>query len=118
MSLKIIKIDKDGDQNKEFILMEATANINLSSYAIVDRTYNPDGTVSNVHRHFYRFPAKNVEKGDFVAITTGKGNNRTTDANGTPIHRFFWGAEAPFWNDDQVERAEVLKVETVSGMVV
>lgn len=40
MSLKIINLIKDGSIDKEHILLQATENINISSYALVDRTFN------------------------------------------------------------------------------
>lgn len=75
MSLKIINLIKDGGRDNEYILLEATQNVNIGSYAIVDRTFNKNGNLSNVHKHFYRFSSKDVKKGEFVSLRTGKGEN-------------------------------------------
>ncbi|WP_158827533.1 hypothetical protein [Mucilaginibacter lacusdianchii] len=115
MSLKITKIQKDGDAKEEYILLEATENVNISAYAVIDKTFNKDGKVSNVHKHFYRFPSKTVKKGEYVSLRTGKGTNTVgTFTDGSTVHRFYWGSDAAFWNDNNVEQAELLKVETVA----
>jgi hypothetical protein len=115
MSLKINNLEKDGDQTKEYILLEATQDVNIGCYAIVDRTFNNKGHISNVHKHFYRFPSKDVKKGEFVSLRTGKGKDTVGDIGGTPLHRFFWGSDAALWNDSEVEKAELLKVDTIAS---
>lgn len=115
MSLTITNLQKDGDAKKEYILLKATENVNIGGYAIIDKTFNKDGNVSNVHKHFYRFPSKTVRKGEYVSLRTGKGTNTVdTLEDGSTVHRFFWGSDAAFWNDNDVEQAELLKVETVA----
>lgn len=118
MSLKIINLIKEGGKDNEYILLEATQNVNISSYAIVDRTFNKNGNLSNVHKHFYRFPSKEVKKGEFVSLRTGKGKNTTGNIGETPVYRFFWGSDSAFWNDSEVEKAELLKVETIAFKLV
>jgi len=114
MSLKISTLQKDGDASNEYILLEATEEVNISNYAIVDRTYNKDGKVSNVHRHFFRFPSQIVKKGECVSLWTGKGTPiEGKTEQGTKVYRYYWGSDAPFWNDKEVEKAELLKVSTV-----
>ena len=117
MSLKISNLEKDGDASKEYILLQATDDVNISAYAIVDKTFNKDGKVSNVHKHFYRFPSQTVKKGEYVSLRTGKGKNEkvNVDKLGT-VHRFYWGSDAPFWNDRETEQAELLKVATVGKL--
>jgi hypothetical protein len=115
MSLKINTLKKHGDASEEYLILEATDNINLSDYAVVDRTYDAEGKVSNIFRHFYRFPSIQVKKGEFVSLRTSKGKDGPGTLNdNTPVHRFYWGSAAPIWNDGNVESAEVLKVATVA----
>jgi hypothetical protein len=116
MSLKITLIQKDGDAKKEYLFLQATADVNLHDYVIVDRTYSKDGKVSDIHKHFYRFPVHQVKKGEYVSLRTGKGSHLMTKTEqGVPIHRFYWGSDAPFWNDSKIEKAEILKVATVDS---
>lgn len=115
MSLKINKLGKNGDASQEYLLLEATEDLNLQDYAVVDRTFDETGNVSNVFRHTYRFPAKPVKKGEFVSLRTGKGKDELTALNnGKPLHRFYWGSDAAVWNDAAAESVEVWKVATVS----
>ncbi len=118
MSLKIITLNKEGDKDKEYILLKATQNVNIGSYAIVDRTFDINGNLSNVHKHFYRFPSKEVKKGEFVSLRTGKGKNNIGNIDNIPVHRFYWGSDAAFWNDSEIEKAELLKVETIAFKLV
>lgn len=116
MSLKIDILKKDGDADMEFIRLKATADVNISKYAIVDKTFNKDGSVSNVHKHYYRFPSKLVKEGEYVSLRTGKGEDKEdkTDS-GIKIHRFYWGSDAAIWNDTKTEKAELLLVSTVES---
>lgn len=115
MSLEIVTIHNNGNASEEYVLLKATKAINLNSYAVVDRTFAEDGNISNIHRHFYRFPSQLLKEGEFVSLRTSKGTYKFDKLNdGSPVHRFYWGSEAPIWNDSNIESAEVLKVETVN----
>lgn len=114
MSLKINAIHNHGDAKEEYVFLEATADVDLGNYAIVDRTFNKDGKLSNVHRHYFRFPAKLIKKGDFISLRTSEGKAvEDKNKDGKRIHRFFWGSKAPIWNDADTEQAELLKVATI-----
>lgn len=114
MSLEIIKLQKDGDANNEFIMLEAIADVDLVHYAIIDRTFDKDGNLSNVHRHFFRFPSKKIKSGEYVVLCTGKGKQREVELDGGKLcHLFYWGSDSPFWNDDEVEQAELLYIVTL-----
>ena len=119
MSLKIDTLKKDGDAEKEYIKLKATADVDIGNYAIIDKTFNNNGSVSNVHKHFYRFPSKVIKKGEFVTLRTGKGKNiELITTNGVKVHRCYWGSDAAFWNDSNTEKAELLKVTTIDTKVV
>ena len=114
MSLKICNLKKDGDSSKEYILFEATEEVNLSNYAVVDRTFDKDGQVSNIHKHFYRFPSLVIKKGEYVSLRTNKGvNTKVNTKELGVVHRFYWGSDAPFWNDNEIEKVELLRVKIV-----
>jgi len=114
MSLKIHAVHNHGDAEQEYIFLEATSDIDLGNYAVVDRTFNKDGKLSNVHRHYFRFPNKSIKNGDFVSLRTSVGKYELDKTNkGNPLHRFYWGSKAPIWNDANTEQAELLKVSTV-----
>ena len=114
MSLKIIAIHNHGDAEQEYLMLQATENINIGFFAVVDRTFNKGGKLSNVHRHYYRFPTKQIKKDEYVSLRTSKGDYEFDKTKGgDPMHRFYWGSDAPIWNDTNTEQAELLKVATI-----
>lgn len=113
MSLIIENLNKDGDASKEYLLLKATTDFDMSSYAVVDRTYK-GGRVSNIHKHFYRFPSKKVKEGEYVSLRTQKGTDETVkNPKLGVVHRFYWGSSASIWNDSEIEEAELLKISSV-----
>lgn len=113
--LKIIKVQKEGTENDEYILLQAEAELNLKDYAVVDRTYGKDGKVSNIHRHFFRFTSHILKKGDHVALFTKKGIDTEGKLKDKSYCRFvYWNFDKPVLNDSQIESIEVLKVSTVN----
>ena len=99
--LKINDIHFKGEEN-ELLSMEVTGNGNLKGRMLVDQTFN-SGEPSNKLRHVFVFPDKEVKKGDFIRLYTGKGENRTeTNNNGDTVHCFYWGFESSrgVWNKD------------------
>lgn len=116
MNLEILSIKEHGDATKEYVMLYANATIDLGNYAIVDTTFNKKGNVSNVMRHYYRFPKGYiVKKGECVSLWTCKGTDKggLKTTLGTPLHRFFWGSSAAIWNDDNIDVAELLHVKTL-----
>ncbi len=115
MSLEIVRIEKNGDASQEYVVLKAIKAVNLSDYALVDRTFDEAGNVSNIYRHFYRFPSQRVEEGEYVLLRTNKGTYKYgTTKEGNHVHSFHWGSDAPIWNDANVESAELLMVKTLS----
>ena len=100
MDLEIDKVHGHGDAAQEWVRLRASADCDVGRYIVVDSTYNANGTISNKLRHSYWFPDKDIKKGDYVGLITGKGVSSTGKMNdGTPLHRFYWGLATPVWND-------------------
>lgn len=100
MKLKIISLHNHGDFAKEYVLMQAQEDCDIGRYAIADSTYIDVDHVSNKLRHFHWFKDKEIKKGEYVSLWTGKGTEVTskTDA-GVPLHRLYWGLETAVWNN-------------------
>ena len=100
MSLEFIKIHEKGKQDSEYVELKAIEACNLKYYIITDTTYSSETSISNKLRHMYWFKSKEVEKGDYILLRTGKGEN-TSHANkaGTTTHIFYWGLGSPVWNN-------------------
>lgn len=101
MKLKIISVHNHGDFDKEYVLLQATQDCDLSSYILADTTYLSSGKISNKLRHMHWFVPQKVNKDDFVTLWTKTGKNEVTKSTtGTPLHRNFWNLSTPVWNDD------------------
>lgn len=112
--LNIIRIQKKGDQDDEYILFQAASDLNLKNYAVVDRTYNKDKKVSDIHRHYYRFESFVLKKGQYVALRTKKGTDKDgTTTSGAYCRYVHWNFDKPILNDTEVESIEVLEVKTI-----
>lgn len=73
MSLRITKIENGKTPETDWITLRADDAINLSEYALADRTFAADGTPSNEFRHIFLFPNKKVAKGEWVRLHLRKG---------------------------------------------
>ncbi len=116
MNIEILSINEHGDASKEYVMLKANSTIDLGNYAIVDTTFNKKGKISNVMRHYYRFPKGHiVKKGEYISLWTCKGENKTgvKTTKGNPLHRFYWGSSHAIWNDNDFDVAELLFVKTV-----
>ena len=117
MSLKIFDLQKRGNASEEYVVFEATADVNLNRYMVVDKTFTQKGKVSNVHKHPFRFPNQLVKKGEFVVLLTTKGTPEVGKMDsGEKAYAYYWGSDAAIWNDggDQVVLMKVEPVDTLT----
>jgi len=102
MSLKINKVKNASVPEKEYVLLKATADTNSKGYAIVDRTFGANGTISNEFKHIFFLPALALKSGDWIRIYTGKGSPNTgTNSNNISqkVYNLYWQADSCVWND-------------------
>ena len=96
MSLEIIKVINKETPEEEFVRLKATVDVNLENYAVIDNTYASNGGVSNIHRHFFRFP----NKLDYVRLYTGVGKPKAIKhKEGYSSHYFYGGSKECIWNE-------------------
>ncbi len=115
MSLKIVNVFNSSEAEKEHIILRATKDINIYWYAVVDRTLDEDNDVTNIFRHVFRFPNKEIKENEYISLWTGKGIDCEAIYKNEQIHRFYWGADSPIWNDKGGDRAEVWSVSRVAS---
>lgn len=115
MSIRIIRLQKDGDIGKEYLLLQATAAINSGDYAVIDTTFK-NGKRSNINRHYFRLlPSVAIAKDEYILLWTKKGTyHKGKLGGGEPAHIFYYGSDSPIWNDADAENVEVLKVQTIA----
>jgi len=110
MSLKFIKPSNSSEPNEEIIRLEATEDVNLLGYAIVDRTFSSTEKLSNEFRHIFVFPTTKVKKGEIIRLYSGIGKYAyEKNINGVFVHRFYWGAKECVWNDNGKDYATLIK---------
>lgn len=111
INLRIVKVHNASTPQQEYVVLKATADTNLHYYAVVDATFNDDGSISNEHRHVYFFPRKELKKDEYVVLTSGTGTNGTkgTFTDNTPYYEYFWQSRACIWNDNGGDTASLIK---------
>lgn len=117
MSLKIHSVENANDPSKEFVRLLATEKVNLKGYAIVDRTFEQDGSLSNEFRHIYVFPKLELKKDDWVRLYTGIGKYHThknSKNENETVHNLYWQSEKCVWNNNGGDTATLIKY-TVEG---
>ncbi|MBC3239531.1 hypothetical protein HU723_10095 [Pseudomonas lurida] len=110
MKLRISAVGEQGDASKEYLMLSALDDCNLSSYAVVDNTYDSSGKPSNKIRHTFFFPTKQVKKGEWIVLYTKPGVYKLGQTNNDkPLHYFYWGLTNAVWNDtgDTVHLLEI-----------
>lgn len=101
MSLELINIHEKGKQDAEYVELKAKEACNLKYYIVADTTFTSETSISNRLRHIHWFLSKEIAKGDYVFLRTGKGANTTyTNKAGTTTHVIYWGLDKPVWNND------------------
>jgi hypothetical protein len=112
MKIKIRSVHGQGDYENEYVILDVVEDCDIGKYLLSDTTYTNDGKFSDKLRHLYWFPDKDVKTGDVVVVYTKAGkNSSTTNANGTPVHYFYWRLQKAVWNDDG-DCAVLIEVKT------
>lgn len=102
MELEIKRVENASTPSKEYVVLQVTEDTNLYYWAVVDSTFNPDGSMSNEHRHVYFFPAKQVKKGDWVVLYSGTGTNgvvKKFNDNDSNYYAYYWQSGSCIWNN-------------------
>lgn len=110
MDLAIRTVKDKGDLDKERIVIEVKANVDIGTYIIFDTTYNDDDSISSKLRHTYWLPDKELSAGDLVVVYTRKGTARLrTNQDNTKTLFLYWGLDETVWNKDK-DCALIIKI--------
>jgi len=111
--LKITTIINGTKPEKEYVELFAKQDVDLTNFAILDRTFDKEKKASNIHRHFYKFPNKELKKGEYIRIYTGKGKPETGEAKAGDkaviLHYAYWNMDECIWNNDALDRATLIE---------
>lgn len=115
MSLIIVKIENGSKPDSETIWLKATDNINTKGYAIVDRTFDSDGKISNEFRHIYVLPSIDLKKNEIVIIFVGCGQYKKikfTDVD-KYYHACYWGSKHCILNNNGGDTISLIKYSVI-----
>ncbi|WP_284653536.1 hypothetical protein [Flavobacterium terrisoli] len=119
MSLKIISVVNASKPEGEFVRLYASAKMNAKGYALVDRTFDSDGTISNEFRHIYVFPNIELKAKDWIRLYTGNGKYKTVEnTDGSNIHLLYWNSNECVWNDKGGDTATLIKYTVENKVIV
>lgn len=115
MALKILMVENGSTPNDEVVRLMATTKMNVLGYAIVDRTFDENGLVSNEFRHIYVLPDITLEKDQELMVFTGTGKNGKRKYSDSEREYFecYWGSDQCIWNDKGGDTATLIRYEVI-----
>jgi hypothetical protein len=101
MKVEIKAIIKPGVLENERLVLRVLQNCDIGYYVALDSTYRQDGNISNLVRHPYWFPDRQVATGDRVILYTKVGKRSSkTNKDGSVSHFFYRDMERTIWNKE------------------
>ncbi|WP_284462374.1 hypothetical protein [Chryseobacterium sp.] len=114
MSLIITKIVNGSKPNDEEIWLKAETKINTKGYAVVDRTFDDEGNISNEFRHIYVLPSIDLEENQKIIIFIGTGtNSKKKFTNGKYYYACYWGSKHCILNDNGDDTITLIKYSVI-----
>lgn len=109
MELDIVGVSKT-KKGEEYLELSVTVEkTNLKDYAVTDATFDEDGAPSNKQRHFFKFPKKEVTKGQRIILFTQSMTQAQGTVDGSIVY-FAWNLNHDVWNDTG-DTATIIKIE-------
>lgn len=96
--LEILGIAGSEAFDNERLVIAVKENGNLARFAVMNNTFNTDGSLSNQYQHLFSFPSRKVVAGDQVILYTRKDKNIFVPHEGYTNHYFFWNLDESIWN--------------------
>jgi len=117
---KITEINNSSEAKNEYIRLKASIGVNTKDYALVDRTFEENGNLSNEFRHIFVFPDILLKPNEEVIVCTGTGTNGKGKykTGNEEYHRLYWGAKACIMNDKGGDRITLIRYSVESSMAV
>jgi hypothetical protein len=90
--------------------------MSLDGHAVVDRTFDSSGNVSNEFPHIFVFPKLIVKKGEYIKLFSGEGKYSNYQAVGKiTVHCLYWHADSCVWNDNGGDAATFIKYSVINS---
>lgn len=112
MEIEILYALNKGILKDEKLVLRATENLDIGKYLVLDNTYSADGQPTNLLRHCFWFPDKEIKAGDKIILYTKEGTDtEKLTKTGSTSHFFYWGLSETVWNEE-IDGAIVIKAKT------
>jgi len=119
MALKLISVVNGNTPEEEYVRIQASADVNIQGYAVVDRTFDENEILSNEFRHIYVFHKLAVKKGDWIRVYSCPGKYKSSINTGkTKTHYLYWGSKTCIWNNNGLDIASLVKIELCNSVQV
>lgn len=121
MALNLHSVVNASKPSEEIVWLEVTADMNIAGYAIIDRTFNLEGNITNEFRHIFLFPNLGVKKGDWIRLITGRGSYTKTPIEKKPnsyIHSLYWGSDICVYNDNGGDTVSLIRYTGIKSEIV
>jgi hypothetical protein len=101
MSLNIRNITDPGNDERERVVFDVTADIDVGKYLVL-KTTRVDTKISSKATDVYWFPDKKVKKGDVVVLYTKSGIDSSTlsEKDGNTSYFFYWRKPSPIFGSE------------------
>jgi hypothetical protein len=101
MAFEISRVENGDTPNTEKVRLKATTALNTKGFALVDKTFDAAGNLSNEFRHIYIFPDLQLEKNEVVILYTGTGTNGKKKYGNVDEYyqALYWGSDHCVWNN-------------------
>ncbi|MBB2143974.1 hypothetical protein GM921_00625 [Pedobacter sp. LMG 31464] len=119
MALKITNVENGNTPKTEKVRITATKDVNTKGYALVDKTFDQNGKLSNEFRHIYIFPALDIKKGEEIILCTAEGTDEKRKyGNSDSLYQaLYWGSDHCIWNADG-DQATLIEYAVVNSFKV
>lgn len=103
-----------GVPNKERVVMQCHAGLNLQEYCLICGPTGATGSVLPSTDHFYKFPNIHVSPNSWIVLYTGGGQQFVAhkEDTGEPVHALYWGQELTVFSDP-AWRAAILRIDGI-----
>jgi hypothetical protein len=98
MNLVVKRFSDAGNFEKERLILNVNAEVDIGKFVVFRSRYLGNGEVSNKVREAFWLPDLAAAAGDLVVIYTRSGSNKSrTNDDGSKTHFLYWGKANPVW---------------------
>ena len=97
MLVRINTIADPGNLDKERLILEAAADLDIGDYVVFKTGYS-EGIPTNQLHAAYWFPDREVKEGDVIVLSTKAGQEFSRPHKDHNVHFFFMNLEDAIWN--------------------